>query len=207
MEAIDTELEDKILSADTRHWLTYAFLIVLVLNYVYSCEFNFTNFIFGPRKEKLLELGALNSSSIDEGDFTRIMDSLFLHGDLLHLSLNGLALWVLGRLGESIYGPLRLLWIMIVSGIAGACLSWGFGAEQTVGLSGAIFGLLGAEVIYGWKNRARLQSGLGQALRLQLLFLGGLMVEVIALTILIIGLSFYFVPSNVSNISRSFAKF
>ncbi len=74
---------------------------------------------------------------------------MFLHGDGLHILLNALALWALGRLCEALYGPARFLWLFLMSGICGACFSWLGGNESSVGASGGIFGLMGAAITPG----------------------------------------------------------
>lgn len=168
-----------------KEWACWCILVLMTLNYFWVCGLDVGAWIFGPERGSLLASGALSARYIDKGEIWRLPRSLFLHGDLLHLVLNALALWILGRLGESIYGPLRLVGILVLCGLSGALLSWSFGAHQTVGISGAIFGLLGAEIIVGWRNREHLPDDLGQALRIQLPFwavvniLVGLLVPVI----------------------------
>lgn len=168
------DLEERIFSSAAKAWLTWAVVFILVLVYAYSAGLSFQRMVFGPIPATLKNFGALDSQLIDGGDWTRLIRSLCLHGDLLHLSFNALALVVLGRIGEGIYGPWRFFFLLLVSGICGSVLSWAMGASNTVGASGAIFGLLGALVIYGWKQRSELDSELGQALRKKLAFWGGL---------------------------------
>ena len=62
----------------------------------------------------------------------------------------------------------------LTSGLSGAVFSWSMGSAQTVGFSGALFGLLGALVIFGWKYRDELGDELSQMLGVRLAILGGL---------------------------------
>lgn len=172
MGAVDQELEDLILDSSPRFGVCSVMLCFLICVYVYCCFPSWSAFFFGPKELVLIDYGAISTRHVDDGERWRLIYGLFLHADALHLTLNCMALWILGNLGEAIYGPIRLMWILIISGICGACLSWGFGTPQTVGFSGAIFGLLGAEVVYGWRHRSLLSLDLGQALRRKLLFLG-----------------------------------
>ena len=64
----------------------------------------------GPSKRQLIRAGGLITSRIDRGELYRLCTSIFLHGDLLHLGLNTSAMWVLGRLCQTVYGGLRSFW-------------------------------------------------------------------------------------------------
>jgi len=95
---------------------------------------------------------ALYGPAVDNGDWWRLITSAFLHGGLLHIAFNMLALWWLGSPVEIALGRARYLGLYLVSGLAGAT-----GAlladphSVTVGASGAIFGLLGAGLILEWQ--------------------------------------------------------
>jgi membrane associated rhomboid family serine protease len=95
---------------------------------------------------------ALYGPLVDHGDWWRLITSAFLHGSVLHILFNMLALWWLGAPVELALGRARYLGLYLVSGLAGAA-----GAlianptSVTVGASGAIFGLLGAGLILEWQ--------------------------------------------------------
>jgi len=83
-----------------------------------------------------------------EGEWWRLLTAAFLHYGPIHLGLNMLALWWIGRPLESYLGSLRYLLLYLVSGLAGsagALLATPNGV--TVGASGAIFGILGAAIV------------------------------------------------------------
>jgi membrane associated rhomboid family serine protease len=96
----------------------------------------------------LFDKWALYGPAVHHGDWWRLITSAFLHGGLLHIIFNMLALWWLGAPVEMVLGKARYLGLYFVSGLAGAT-----GAliadpnSVTVGASGAIFGLLGAGLI------------------------------------------------------------
>jgi membrane associated rhomboid family serine protease len=96
----------------------------------------------------LFEKWALFGPAVDHGDWWRLITSAFLHGGVLHIAFNMLALLWLGSPVELALGRLRYLGLYLVSGLAGSA-----GAliadphSVTVGASGAIFGLLGAGLI------------------------------------------------------------
>lgn len=84
----------------------------------------------------------LQDESVWRGAWWKHVTTSFLHGGLLHLAMNGLALWQLGRLFELVWGPVLFLVVMLGAGTAGSAVSWIFNAPvPTVGLSGGIFGL------------------------------------------------------------------
>jgi len=123
-----------------------------------------------PRPTKLLtRWGAMRDLKLDAGELWRLVSCVFLHGDGLHMLLNGLALVALGRLCEALYGPARFLWLFLLSGVCGAGFSWLGGNTTSVGASGGIFGLMGAAMIFGWRYRARLPEPMSHFLRRSLL--------------------------------------
>jgi membrane associated rhomboid family serine protease len=95
---------------------------------------------------------ALFGPAVDHGDWWRLITSAFLHGSVLHILFNMLALWWLGAPVELAIGRVRYLGLYLVSGLAGAAGALIANPNAiTVGASGAIFGLLGAGLILEWQ--------------------------------------------------------
>jgi membrane associated rhomboid family serine protease len=97
--------------------------------------------------------------AVAAGEWWRLVTSGFLHGGVVHLAMNMLALWVLGRSMEDGVGRVRFLAIYAVSllgGSAGALLVTP--GELTIGASGAIYGLAGAATVALWRRGASLRS-------------------------------------------------
>ncbi|HEX8805435.1 MAG TPA: rhomboid family intramembrane serine protease, partial [Candidatus Aquilonibacter sp.] len=70
-------------------------------------------------EERVLEAGALWPASVlVDHQWWRIVTSAFLHGGLLHITVNMISLWVLGRFIESIAGSWRMTVIYVVSMVA-----------------------------------------------------------------------------------------
>jgi membrane associated rhomboid family serine protease len=96
----------------------------------------------------IFQHGALYGPLVAQGDWYRLLTAAFLHYGPVHLGLNMLALYWIGRPLEDALGPLRYLMLYVVSGLAGSA-----GAliveptGVTVGASGAIFGILGAAIV------------------------------------------------------------
>lgn len=100
-----------------------------------------------------IAFGANFGPLVADGDLWRLVASVFLHANLLHLALNGWALWVLGRNLEAFYGAWRFLALFLLSGVGGAAASAALSGAISVGASGGIFGLLGASVVFAFRWR------------------------------------------------------
>ncbi len=93
----------------------------------------------------LVRAGANVKSAVAAGQWWRLPASMFLHVGVLHIVLNMFGLWVLGKLLEQMYGPVRYFAVYMLAGIAGALASFYFGPPgMSAGASGAVFGVLGA---------------------------------------------------------------
>jgi rhomboid protease GluP len=116
----------------------------------------------------VLAFGANYGPLVKDGDIWRLVTSVFLHGGVLHLLLNGYALYFLGRNLEAFYGPWALFVFFLGSGVAGALASAVFSSNISVGASGGIFGLLGASLVFAFKHRVilprRVTTVMGTAL-------------------------------------------
>jgi len=94
----------------------------------------------------LLLLGSKVNALIGLGEFWRLFTAMFLHSDILHLLFNMMALYIIGRDIERFYGKTKFLIIYFVSGLIGSGASFLLVPENSVGASGAIFGLMGANL-------------------------------------------------------------
>mgnify|MGYP002630979733 CR=1 FL=1 len=110
-----------------------------------------------------LLFGAKINELVWEGQSWRLVSSQFLHGGFLHLAFNGYALYLIGPLLERLYGGRRFLVIYVFSGLAGSVASVFFTDGPSVGASGAIFGMLGALVVFGLKFRTSLPPRVARA--------------------------------------------
>jgi len=104
----------------------------------------------------LFDQGVLFSPAVaNNAEFWRLLTSGFLHYGLLHIGLNMLALYIIGRELEVVLGKVRFLALYGVSLLGGSTAVYLFApvATPTAGASGAIFGLMGALVIAVIKMR------------------------------------------------------
>ncbi len=103
----------------------------------------------------LVAFGAQATPLLEEGDIWRMFTSTFLHIGLLHIVANMWALVIFGPLLERSVGRVRYAALYIASGLAGSAATAFFVSPNSVsaGASGAIFGLLGAFGVLGYRLR------------------------------------------------------
>lgn len=112
----------------------------------------------------LLLFGANLNVLTTSGQYYRLLTSMFLHIGIMHLLLNMYSLYIIGPQIESFFGKWKFLIIYLISGISGSILSIAFNHNViSAGASGAIFGLFGSMLYFGYYYRAYL----GNALRSQ----------------------------------------
>jgi membrane associated rhomboid family serine protease len=92
---------------------------------------------------------ALFGIAVADGQWWRLVTAGFLHGGLLHLGLNMLALWVVGPPLEIALGRARFAALYLTALVAGSTASYLFNAPlgYSLGASGAVFGLFGATIV------------------------------------------------------------
>ena len=93
---------------------------------------------------------------IKAGQYYRIITGVFLHGGILHLAFNCYVLYVIGSQLESYLGKVRYLIIYLFSAVTASLFSMIFNSNPSIGASGAIFGLMGALVYFGYHYRVYL---------------------------------------------------
>ncbi len=128
--------------------VTYALIIINVIVFLLSL-FN----------ESIIQMFAVNRFFIaDLGQYYRLFTGIFLHANFLHLIFNMYALYVIGMQLESFLGKGKYLAVYLLSGLGGSMLSIFFSNGYSVGASGAIFGLMGALLYFGYHYRVYLDS-------------------------------------------------
>jgi membrane associated rhomboid family serine protease len=99
-------------------------------------------------------------SGVADGAYWQPITSIFSHVEVWHIAFNMMALYFLGPQLEMILGRARFLAVYLLSGLAGSTAVMWLSSEsgQTLGASGAIFGLMGALLVVGLKIRANVQQ-------------------------------------------------
>ena len=141
--------------------MTYIFMAICIVLYVITA-ISSSNFIdLSPNVLK--EYGALinfNRMGNNYLELYRLVTSVFLHAGIFHLICNMYSLYIIGPQLESFFGKVKYTIIFIGSGIIGNLLSMAFLQDSyvSVGASGAIFGLLGSLLYFGYHYRVYLSS-------------------------------------------------
>jgi len=144
----------------SRRWLripierpvvTPVLLVVLAVIYIpmmLSPQINNLFIEWGANVKRVLD--STGWHGVLEGEWWRLITSTFLHGSILHILLNGYALYAIGMELEAFTGRARFAAIYAVAGLAGSVASFAFSPVNvsSVGASGAIFGLIGALGVY-----------------------------------------------------------
>ena len=106
--------------------------------------------------DKIFFSGMGFNGLIAQGEWWRIVTSIFLHGSFTHILFNAFSLFVFAPDLERLIGKGRFITIYIASGLAGNILTYiiqDYG-YASVGASGAIFGVFGAfaALVYFTRN-------------------------------------------------------
>ena len=96
--------------------------------------------------------------NVKNGEIYRLLTACFVHANFLHIFFNMYALYYIGPMVEKYYGKLKYLLIYLGSGIMGSLFSVVLSNNVSIGASGAIFGLFGSMLYFGYKYRATLDG-------------------------------------------------
>ena len=122
--------------------------------------------ILTPNAGALIRAGSNFGPFTLDGQWWRLLSSLFLHFGLLHLLINMWALWQSGRLAERLFGSMQFVLVYVFAGLCGnvTSLSWNPGVN-TAGASAALFGVLGALLAFILRTGTRVPMEVSSGLR------------------------------------------
>lgn len=104
------------------------------------------------------------------GEWWRLFTPVLVHAGFLHVAMNMFVLYIYGQNAEEAFGSMRFVAIYVVSALTGSAFSYGFGGlNSSVGASGAVFGVVGALIVYLYNRRS--SQFIAQHLRGMLTFL------------------------------------
>lgn len=101
----------------------------------------------------LLDFGANYGPFVRAGEYYRLLTGSFLHIGILHFIMNNYALYIIGPQLESFLGKFKFLAVYLISALSGSLLSIVFSDSVSAGASGAIFGLFGSLLYFGYHYR------------------------------------------------------
>ena len=118
----------------------------------------FVDSVMNPGGRTLALLGANVPEHVLKGQWWRLLCPVFLHGGILHIAMNMMALRNIGGAVVDAFGAGKALALYLVAGIAGnlASVAWfhwmgGNGMVPRIGASGAIFGIVGLIAALGFR--------------------------------------------------------
>jgi len=142
--------------------------VILMINFglflvtaVYSMRQGNASAFMGIDGRTLLLFGAKHGMLVlGEGDWWRLITAGFLHGGIFHIFMNSWVLFDLGTTVEEFYGTRRMLVIYFCSTITGFLASCFWNPGISVGASAALFGLIGAMIALGVRERSTLGAAI-----------------------------------------------
>lgn len=125
-------------------YITYALIIINILIYIIGMFIG---------QNEMLSMFGLHPELVKYGEYYRIITCMFMHANLAHLIFNMYALYIIGIQVENFFNKWKYSIIYLISGVVGALFSMIFTRTWSVGASGAIFGLMGALLFFGYHHR------------------------------------------------------
>lgn len=100
--------------------------------------------------------------AVKAGEYWRLITAAFFHAGILHLVCNMYALSIIGVQLETFMGKTKFLAVYFMSALIGSLFSGILTVVPSIGASGAIFGLMGALLYFGYHYRLYLGSVMSQ---------------------------------------------
>jgi hypothetical protein len=131
-------------------YITYFIMMICILLYIIPK-------LLGNYDQIIYDYGLIGEA-VKNGDFFRLITSEFLHASAVHLLVNMYSLYIIGTQIESFLGKKKYILIYLMSAVFASLLSITLGdlTSISIGASGAIFGLLGSLLYFGYHYRVYL---------------------------------------------------
>ena len=137
-------------------------IISLICILMYVIVGIYGNNFFNFDANVLAKFGANNILLVKNGEIWRLLTCAFLHVGLIHLVVNMYSLRVIGPSVEGLIGKGKFVFIYLISAISASLMSLVFVDSNivSVGASGAIFGLMGSLLYFGYHYRLYLNDAI-----------------------------------------------
>lgn len=138
----------------------YSIILIACLVVIWLCQVavDGSNSVILGGKESV-DLAGFDKQVFLSGEYWRILTGAALHGGLIHLAFNCYALYILGKIIETLSNRAHLAIMFLLSAIGGGILSLIFLPNvASIGASGGIVGFLGYLTVYGYKRRKLLTN-------------------------------------------------
>ena len=150
----------KKMNVQDKPWITIIIIAINIIMYGITAYLSVISngSILNSDTNVLVLLGAKVNDLINQGQYYRLVTCMFLHGGIVHVAVNMYSLYAIGPMVESVYGKIKYLAIYFISGICASLFSYVFSTSISIGASGAIFGLLGAVLIFAITSKGKTGS-------------------------------------------------
>ena len=153
---VTNDINKKTAEENRKYEKTFSHKNILITPIIIGiCIFVFLLTTIMPGLELLL---ANQKELVSNGEVWRLITSAFVHAGILHILCNMYSLAIIGSQLEGFIGKTKYVFVYIISAIVGNLLSITFSNNFSVGASGAIFGLLGSLLYFGYHYRLYLGS-------------------------------------------------
>ncbi len=106
--------------------------------------------------DKVVNAFCVYGPYIRGGEYYRLITGMFLHGNIAHLFFNCWVLYIISSQLERFIGKFKYSIVYFIAGLSGSLFSMIFSQNPSIGASGAIFGLMGALIYFGYHYRVYL---------------------------------------------------
>jgi rhomboid protease GluP len=107
------------------------------------------------------DTGGVTRHDLVDGEWWRLMSCCFAHWGGVHLLVNMISLFILGRITEPVWGHRRFLLLYLLAGLGGSCAALAYRTNSHLaGASGAIWGLTTSLMTWLVLNRRYLPDGM-----------------------------------------------
>lgn len=141
---------------ESKRMFTFLLIIINILIYILMVQAGVS--FFEPTPQQISDWGGSSGvRTILQGEWWRLLTSMFVHIGIIHLLMNMYVLFKIGSLLEPIIGKLRFITVYLATGVFGGLLSqiWHSRADHVIveaGASGAIFGITGVFLAFTTTN-------------------------------------------------------
>lgn len=146
--------------APKRIIITNIIILISLIMYIIMCIYS--NSFFDIEPNILAKFGANNIMLVKNHQIYRLLTSAFLHVSIIHLLVNMYSLKIIGSQVENFIGKAKYIFVYIMSALSGSLMSLVFLKPNVVacGASGALFGLMGCLLYFGYHYRLYLSDAI-----------------------------------------------
>lgn len=158
--SMEKTLKEKIQAIPMTYYIVAINIIVFLLLHL-------TNFVIEP-DWLVSKFSKMTYAIATEHEYYRLFSAIFVHESITHIAFNCIALILLGRPIEFLFGKTKFLIIFLTAGLFGSLFSFVFSPYAAIGASGGVFGVFGVHLYLFIKNKDTYMKAFGKDI-LQLL--------------------------------------